>query len=225
MPTIAIVGAGPGVGDAVARRFGRQSYDVALIARDQAKLDALAADLHADGITARGFAADVRDPAALARALKDAADALGPIEVLQYSPLPHRDFLKPVLETSLTDLTAAVEFSVYGPFTAVQQVLDGMRSSGHGTIVFVNGGTSVRSRPDYAGTSIAFAGESAYAQMLHDALADHDIYVTQLVIPGAITPENPNSSPDAVAERIWDLHTRRQGFRHFLTPMDPASPA
>ena len=225
MPTIAIVGAGPGVGDAVARRFGREGYDVALIARDQAKLDALAAALHADGVAARGFAADVRDTAALTRALRDAADALGPIEVLQYSPVPHRDFLKPVLETSLTDLTAAVEFSIYGPFTAVQQVLGPMQASGHGTIVFINGGTSVRPRPNYAGTSIAFAGESAYAQMLHDALAEENIYVTQLVIPGAITPENPESSPAAVAERIWGLHTRRQGFRHFLTPMDPAPPA
>lgn len=225
MPSIAIVGAGPGVGDAVARRFGREGYEIALIARGQAKLDALAADLHADGITARGFAADVRDTTALTRALQDAADALGPIEVLQYSPIPHRDFLKPVLETSLSDLTAAVEFSIYGPLTAVQQVLGPMRTLGKGTIVFINGGTSVRPRPDYAGTSIAFAGESAYAQMLHDALADQNIYVTQLVVPGAITRENPESSPDAVAERIWDLHTRRQGFRHFLTPMDPTPPA
>lgn len=224
MPTVAIIGAGPGVGDAVARRFGREGYAVALIARDQAKLDVLAADLRTSGITARGFAADVRDPAALTGALQDAAEALGPIEVLQYSPIPHRDFLKPVLETSLSDLTAAVEFSVYGPFTAVQQVLGPMRANGRGTIVFVNGGTAVRPRPNYAGTSIAFAGESAYAQMLHDTLADQDIYVTQLVIPGAITRDNPRSSPDAIAERIWDLHTRRQGFRHYLTPMDPAHP-
>ncbi len=225
MSTIAIVGAGPGVGDAVARRFGREGFAVALIARDQAKLDALAADLHASGITARGFAADVRDTATLTRALQDAADALGPIDVLQYSPIPHRDFLKNVLETSLTDLRAAVEFSIFGPVAAVQQVLGGMQARGQGTIVFINGGTSVRPRPNYAGTSVAFAGESAYAQMLHDALAGQNIYVTQLVIPGAITRENPRSSPDAVAERIWDLHTRRQGFRHFLTPMDPTPPA
>lgn len=225
MAAVAIVGAGPGVGDAVARRFGREGYAVALIARNQTKLDALAADLRAGGITARGFAADVRDPAALTKALQDAAETLGPIEVLQYSPIPHRDFLKPVLETSLSDLTAAVEFSIYGPFTAVGQVLDPMRAHGRGTIVFVNGGTSVRPRANYAGTSIAFAGESAYAQILHDALADQDIYVTQLVIPGAITRDNPRSSPDAIAERIWDLHTQRQGFRHYLTPMDPTDPS
>lgn len=221
MSTIAIVGAGRGVGEAGARRFGQEGYRVALIARDQSRLDALAANLQADGITARGFAADVRDTSALTRALESASAELGPIEVLQYSPIPHRDFLKPVLETSLADLTAAVEFSVYGPVTAVGQVLDQMRTGGRGTIVFINGGTSVRPRPGYAGTSVAFAGESAYAQMLHEALADQGIYVTQLVVPGTISRDDPESSPEAIAQRIWDLHTQRRGFRHFLTPMDP----
>lgn len=223
MSTIAIVGAGRGVGEAVARRFGQEGYHVALIARNQNRLDALAADLQADGVTARGFAADVRDTGALTRALENASAELGPIEVLQYSPIPHRDFLKPVLETSLADLTAAVEFSIYGPVTAVQQVLGQMRARGRGTIVFINGGTSVRPRPNYAGTSIAFAGESAYAQMLHDALADEDVYVTQLVVPGAIRRDDPESSPEAIAQRIWDLHTQRRGFRHLLTPMDPTN--
>ncbi len=52
MPTIAIVGAGPGLGLAIARTFGREGFSVALIARTQDKLDRLAADLGAEGITA-----------------------------------------------------------------------------------------------------------------------------------------------------------------------------
>src|SRR4051812_89049 len=94
MTTIAIVGAGPGVGAAVARRFGREGVDVALVSRTQSNLDTLAAALTAEGVNARGFAGDVRDREALDRALTEAADTLGPIEVLQYSPLPHREFLR-----------------------------------------------------------------------------------------------------------------------------------
>jgi NADP-dependent 3-hydroxy acid dehydrogenase YdfG len=127
MSTIAIVGAGPGVGAAVARRFGREGFAVALISRTQAHLDVLAAELSADGITAQGFAADVRDRAALKQAIDAASTTLGPIEVLQYSPIPHRDFLKSVLDTTPSDLTAAVDFSIMGPFTASRRVLDGMR--------------------------------------------------------------------------------------------------
>lgn len=63
MPSIAVVGAGAGVGAAVARRFGREGLSVALISRNQHHVDALAAELVAEGITAQGFAADVRDRA------------------------------------------------------------------------------------------------------------------------------------------------------------------
>ncbi|MGO4427734.1 SDR family NAD(P)-dependent oxidoreductase, partial [Streptomyces sp. MCAF7] len=51
MSTIAIIGAGPGLGAAVARRFGREGYGIALISRDQDRLDALAAELGEEGMT------------------------------------------------------------------------------------------------------------------------------------------------------------------------------
>ena len=76
MSTIAIIGAGPGLGQATARRFGREGFSVALISRAQAHVDELARQLTGDGITARGYAADVRDPQRL-RAALDAAAAAG----------------------------------------------------------------------------------------------------------------------------------------------------
>jgi short-subunit dehydrogenase len=220
MTTIAIIGAGPGLGSAVARRFGREGYDVALVARDRARLDALAAELGAEGVTARGFAADVRDPESLAAALDEAAAALGPVEVLQYSPVPQRDFMRPVLETTYRDLVGPVEFSVYGPVAAVQRVLPGMRALGRGTILFVNGGTAVVPHPDRAGTSIAFAAESAYGHLLHDTLAADGIHVAQLVIPGAIVPGHERKDPAVLADTLWDLHRTRHGFRHYADDLD-----
>jgi hypothetical protein len=94
---------------------------------------------------------------------------------LQYSPLPQKEFLRPVLETTVDDLTGAVEFAIYGPVTSVHQVLAGMRSLGRGTVLFVKGGSGARPNPKVAGTSIAFAGESAYARMLYDTLAPENI--------------------------------------------------
>ncbi|MGW2638167.1 SDR family NAD(P)-dependent oxidoreductase [Streptomyces sp. NPDC001348] len=220
MTAMAIVGAGPGLGAAVARRFGREGYDVALLARDQHRLDTLAGELAADGVSARGFAADVRDPRALAAALEAAASAVGPLEVLQYSPVPHRDFMRPVLVTKHTDLIGPVEFSVYGPVAAVQQVLPGMRSLGRGTILFVNGGSAVVPHPDRAGTSIAFAAESAYGSLLHDRLASEGVHVAQLIIPGAIVPGHRRKDPAALADLLWSLHRDRRGFRHFADDLD-----
>ena len=222
MTTIAIVGAGTGLGAAVARRFGAEGFKIALISRDQSKLDRLAAELAAEGLTARGYAASVRDPQALSQALAQAATDLGPIEVLEYSPIPQREFLRPVLETTVEDLTAAVEFSIYGPVTAVHQVLDGMRSLGRGSILFVNGGSGARPNKAVAGTSIAFAGEAAFANMLHDSLAGENIHVGQLIIPGAIEPGHPHNDPAVLAGLLWDHHTTRGAFRTYAEEMPSA---
>jgi NADP-dependent 3-hydroxy acid dehydrogenase YdfG len=220
MTTIAVVGAGRGLGAASARRFGRQGLDVALLARRQDHLDELAGQLTADGINARGYVADVRDAASLTAALDQAAATLGPVEVLQYSPVPQQEFLRPVLETTPDELAGALEFSVHGPVAAVNQVLPGMRALGRGTVLFVNGGSAARPNPQVAGTSIAFAGESAYAQMLHEVLAVEGIHVGQLVIPGAITPGHPRNDPAVLADTLWAMHTDRGGFRRFADDLD-----
>jgi NAD(P)-dependent dehydrogenase (short-subunit alcohol dehydrogenase family) len=169
---------------------------------------------------ARGFAADVLDPSALAAALSTAASELGAISVLQYSPLPFRTFLKPVLETPPELALEALRFSLFGLMHAVGAVLPTMRQAGTGSIVLINGGTSVKARADFAGTSIAFPAESAYGEMLHDALADEGIHVKQLVIPGAIPKLRLDNGIDDVAERIWSLHATPGPFREMLIPLE-----
>ena len=215
MTTIAIVGAGKGLGAAVARKFGNEGHAVALISRNQGRLDALATDLAAEGIQARGFTADVRDPASLAAALEQATETLGPIEVLQYSPLPQKDFMRPVLETTPADVRGPIEFSIYGPIAAVHQVVPGMRFLKDATpsILFINGGTALTPRTHLAGTSIAFAGQAALLQMLHDELKEEGIHVAQLVIGGSIVAGDEQKDPAILADHVWDLHTKRDRLR------------
>ena len=220
MPTVAIIGAGPGLGAAVARRFGAEGFSIALVSRDQAKLDALAAQLEDGGLVARGYAADVLNPAALEAALGRAAAELGPIDVLQYSPLPSREYLKPVLEMTPELALEALRFSALGLIHAVRSVLPAMRAAGNGSIILVNGGTSVKARSDFAGTSIAFPAESAYGEMLHDALQEEGIRVVQLVIPGGIPKLRLENGIDDVAARIWELHGSRGPFRTMLIPLE-----
>ncbi|NTV39739.1 MAG: SDR family NAD(P)-dependent oxidoreductase [Demequinaceae bacterium] len=220
MPTLAIVGAGPGLGAAVARRFGRQGFSIALIARDKARVDALAAELAESGVEARGFTADVRDPAALEAALAQAAAELGPITVLQYSPLPARTYLEPVLDLTPELALEALRFSALGLIHAVRAVLPAMREAGEGSIILINGGTSVKARAGFAGTSVAFPAESAYGEMLHEALAEEGIRVAQLVIPGGIPQLQLENGIDDVAERIWQIHRTPGGFRTMLIPLE-----
>jgi NADP-dependent 3-hydroxy acid dehydrogenase YdfG len=199
----------------VARKFGAEGFSVGLISRNRSRVDALADQLAADGVSAKGFVADVRDPASIAAALEQVTETLGPIEVLQYSPLPQKDFMRPVLETTPADMVGPVEFSIYGPIAAVHQVLPGMRFLGKnkGTILFVNGGSAVKPGRTVTGTSIAFAGQAAYAQLLNEELAAEGIQVSQLIIGGAIDGSDPQKSPEALAEQLWSLHTERDRFR------------
>ncbi|MFF1301888.1 SDR family NAD(P)-dependent oxidoreductase [Streptomyces sp. NPDC058307] len=219
MTTFALIGAGPGLGLATARHFGAAGHTVALIARNAEKLDGLTAELARDNIQARAYTADVLDVESLTTALSAAAADLGAVEILQYSPVPRADFMKPVLDTSADDLDAPLAFSVKGTVTAVNAVLPGMRELGRGTLLFVNGSSAVRPNSKVAGTSIAFAAESAYARMLHDTLAPENIHAAQLIIPGAIRPDAEHSSPDVLAQRLYDLHTKRDGFRHYAEPL------
>lgn len=219
MATLAIVGAGPGLGAAVARRFGREGFAIALISRDQTKLDALAAELADGGVTARGYSADVRDAASLEAALTSAAADLGPITVLQYSPLPSRSYLEPVLDLTPELALEALRFSALGLITAARAVLPAMRAAGDGTIILINGGTSVKARAGFSGTSVAFPAESAYGEMLHEALAADGVRVVQLVIPGSIPKLQVTNGVDGVAERIWQLHTTPGEFRTMLIPL------
>ncbi|UIJ35959.1 SDR family NAD(P)-dependent oxidoreductase [Allobranchiibius sp. GilTou73] len=215
MTTIAIIGAGRGLGAAVARRFGDEGFAVGLISRHRGRVDALASELQEDGVQAAGFVGDVRDPASITAALEQVTQTLGPIEVLQYSPLPQKDFMRPVLETTPADLVGPVEFSIYGPVAAVHQVLPGMRFLGknRGTILFVNGGSAVTPGRGVTGTSVAFAGQAAYAQLLNEVLGEEGIQVSQLIIGGQIIAGDKEKSPEVLAQHLWELHAERKEFR------------
>jgi hypothetical protein len=83
----------------------------------------------------------------------------------------------------------------------------------------VNGSSAVRPNHNYAGTSVAFAAESAYAQMLHDALATEGIHVAQLIIPLGIGGGDPEHEPAALSETLWRIHGERKNFRTFVAPL------
>ena len=210
--SIIIVGAGPNLGQAVARRFGREGFAVGLVSRTQSKLDDLAGQLEADGIKAAGAAADIRDATALSDAIASLAGKLGPVEVLEYSPLPAKEFMKPILETSVDDVRGPLEFSVLGAVAATQAVVGPMREAGRGTILFTTGGAAINPYPARAGVGISFAAEVAYARMLHDALADEGVHVAHTAIGGRIEPGGDHE-PDDVAEVLWQHHTARDAFQ------------
>jgi hypothetical protein len=86
MPVIAIVGAGPQLGLALARTFGTKGYKVALVSRHPARQHSLIGALATEGIEAAAFRADVYDRASISSGLADVKHRFGPVDVLEFSP-------------------------------------------------------------------------------------------------------------------------------------------
>ena len=95
-----------------------------------------------------------------------------------------------------------------------------MRKSGDGGIILINCATSVKSRAGFAGASLALPAESAYGEMLHEALADEGIRISQLVIPGGIPHLRLENGIDDIAERTWQIHSAAGDFRTMLIPLE-----
>ena len=132
--------------------------------------------------------------------------------MLEYSPLPAPEFMKPILETTVEDMRGPLEFSVLGAVAAARAVLGPMREAGRGTILYTTGGAAINPYPLRAGVGISFAGEVAYARMLHDELRDRGIHVAHTAIGGRIAPGADHEAAD-VAEVLWRHHTERTSFQ------------
>jgi short-subunit dehydrogenase len=206
--TIAVVGAGPGVGAAVARRFGREGFAVGLVARNADRLAELSADLDGEGIRTAIAVADARDAAALSDALRALADELGPIDVLCFCPLPDVGLIKPVTDTSAAELAAALELNVVGAAAATSAVLAPMREHGRGTLLFTTGSAALSPSPERAVSGVVYGAQTVYVNMLHEALGAEGIHVAQTVIRGAIGP-GLRHEPATVADHLWQRHVAR----------------
>jgi NADP-dependent 3-hydroxy acid dehydrogenase YdfG len=219
MPVIAIIGAGPGLGLSVARTFGAQGFDVALISRDRHGVDALVDQLTSQGVTAAGFTADVADHAALTGALQAAADRFGAIDVLEFSPYAGLDVVQPE-EVTVDGLQEHLDVQLHGAVTAVRAVLPAMIERGAGTLLFTMGIGSIAPVPMLASMNPAQAALRNWATNLHQTLGGRGIQAASLVVGVGITdqsPDHPHRHPDAVAELLWLLHTERDRVEYVLT--------
>ncbi|GJF23753.1 SDR family NAD(P)-dependent oxidoreductase [Streptomyces sp. HO565] len=223
MPSIAIVGAGPGMGLAIARTFGSRGFDVALIARNRAKLDDLVGRLDAEGITAGAFPADATDHDALTQALKNAADRFGGIDVLEYSPagsLQSTPLTAPS-QTGAFDVRWVMDILLYGAIAATRAVLPAMREAGAGTLLYTNGAGSVDPNPMLGNLNAAQAALRNWVLGLHKELSDTGIQAAHVAIGAWIGTDGPPGVPAAPAEEVaplyWELHTRRDEAERVFT--------
>ncbi|PPF78454.1 SDR family oxidoreductase [Pseudoclavibacter sp. Z016] len=217
MPLLTIVGAGPGLGLEIARAFARRGFDVALVARTQARLDSLVETLMSEGITAHAFAADISRPDSVTEALRAIKDTLGPIDVLEFSPADPSLAPVDVLDVTMENLQPQIDFYLGGALTAVGAVLPDMIAAGEGTVLVVTGGGSINPMPFLGNVNIAAAGLRNWTLNLHNALQPKGVYVAHMGITALIGGGHPDAEPEVIAEALARLHDeRRQPELHYV---------
>jgi NAD(P)-dependent dehydrogenase (short-subunit alcohol dehydrogenase family) len=195
-----VIGAGPGIGTAVARRLAREGLSVTVVARAQATVDA-ALDAIGDQATAFGATADVTDESGLRAALDEAVVRFGVPEVLVYN-------VGLIQADAPGDLTAAEHLqawavNVVGAITAVAHLGPGMADAGAGTILLTGG--MPEPVPEVTSLSLGKAGVRALAELLARAYEPKGVHVATVTVAGAVAPGS-DFDPDEIAEEYWRLH-------------------
>lgn len=169
---------------------------VGLIARNAGTLDGLVGELTGLGVTAAAFPADIRDRAALTDALAQAGRALGPVDVLEFSPSP-TGAITGAVRTTVASATEQFELHVLGAVTAVAAVLPDMRARGAGTLLLTTGVSATVPAPFLANVGLAMAGLRNWARALHAELRPEGIHVATVTIASGVIPGDPVADPRA----------------------------
>jgi short-subunit dehydrogenase len=208
MSVCAIVGAGPGVSLAVARRFGREGFSLALLARGAEKLQAHAAALREMGFEARAFPADAADSASVQQAFTEINAQMGEPDVLIYNAAAMHEGLPSELPVST--LMDDFRINVAGALLCAQQVIPAMRARQRGTILLTGGGLALHPMARLASLALGKAALRNLGYSLSEELEPHGIHVASVTITGFVRP-GTHFDPDRIAETYWALYKQPPG--------------
>lgn len=215
-PVVVVVGAGPGIGMAVARRFGGEGFRVALVSRDAGRLQERVGELDALGIRADAYPADVADGAQVVDAFAAIRERSGDVEVLEWGPWTGGFDDVAAVDMDVDHALAYLGLKCLGTVTGVRQVLPGMLARGRGTVLVTTGGAAVRPVPRLAPYAMAAAAERMYALSLNAELAGSGVHVGVVTISARVGAGPVDA--DDVAEAHWRLHTARDRAEIELPP-------
>lgn len=149
--TALITGASRGLGRALARTLALdQGLRVVLVARGQAALDQVVAEIRAEGGVAHAIAADIADKHAIHRIAGEAAALVGDIDLLIHAastlgPTP----LRLLLDSECEDFAAVLDANLLGPFRLSKALLGSMVLRARGAVVDISSDAGIEAYPGW----------------------------------------------------------------------------
>lgn len=224
-PVAVVVGVGPGLGAALARRFAA-GYTVAVLARKEEYLTALVQEIENAGGRGLAVPVDVSQTEQIEAAFAAIRRELGAPEVLLYNAA-----MRPVgrlMETKPSTFENTWRVSVFGAFLCAQLVVPDMLTAGKGVILFTGATAGIKPFPSSAAFGPAKFALRGLAQVMARDLGPQGIHVAYINVDGAIDmpairQRFPNLKdedmlkPSAIAESYWHLaHQDRSSWTQEL---------
>jgi short-subunit dehydrogenase len=222
--TIAVFGAGPGLGQAVAQRYAQDGYDVVLVARRRHALEVFAQGLTGAGVSAHVITADLANTDAVPALAAHVRAKVGELDALYYAPTPEKGFV-PAADLTPKRAQDFMPLVFYSLLALVQEFLPHMVEQGSGAILTAQGASTVQGLPNMSGPGPAQAAQRNYLQSLHAEVADKGVYVGMLYI-GAVIENSafhnqtekakkagtgrdwgPAVNPAHLADLLWNMHS------------------
>ena len=216
--TALIVGAGDHLGAAIAKRFGKEGFQI-VATRRRGDLTGLIAEIETCGSRAYGFHSDARSEEDVAELIEKVESEIGPIDVAVFNVGGNVRF--DILETTARVYRKSWEMCAFAGFLVGREVARRMLPRKKGTILFTGASASLRGGKGFA----AFAGGKhalrALAQSMARELGPQGIHIGHIVVDGLIEnrsteklfpdlvaskPEDGIIQPDHLAEIYWQLY-------------------
>ena len=213
----AILGVGPGLGAALAKRFAREGFAVALMARREESVAAVREEIETAGGRASAVPTDATDPASVQAAFESVRSELGDPEVFVYNAGAFQ--MGGILDITPEKFDECFKANCAGAFYAVREVLPAMLEAGRGTILLTGATAALRGGARFSALAVGKFGLRALAQSMAREFGPQGIHVAHVVVDGQIdTPRVRERSPDredhtmlapaAIAETYWQLHSQ-----------------
>lgn len=206
--TLFVIGAGKGLGNAVARKFAEQGFRTVLMCRSAEHLTRYQENMQSEGFQVATQTIDASDQSALVSSLRRAMQSYGVPDVVFYnvgtttadSELPEG--------LSAEVMRGRYESDVLGAWSCLQLMDCEAFRQKQGAVLITGGGLSLYPSADYLPLSMDKAALRAMVLALHPVLRDRGIFLGSVQVCGLIGGSE-KYMPENIAEQVWNLYQAR----------------
>lgn len=204
--TILVIGAGKGLGNGVAEKFGRNDFRVVLMARNEEHLSEYQKDFSSKGIEVYTKQADTADFDSFEIAFNEVITEYGIPDVVFYNVgITTADANCEINAKTMLDRYAV---DVVGAYKTVKMLDNNEFAKKNGAILITGGGLAIQPYAGYLPLSMDKAALRAMVQALAPVLKEKGIYIGTVQVTSTIG-SNEHFAPKTIAEEFWKLYTNR----------------